>query len=180
MPKVFVYFRNFKKLTNFFLSLVVFRKNWRVQSGGFPLIQLFWVNSDSPHQKTVRWVDSSTQAHGSWTSLLQDLFGLLPGSKEFSLGLLVFDSFPWSVLKEYSASYSLLYWRRPRSVTFLFGCMQADSSSTCLQFSVPFPYVFSSSSFFFWASLTFVLLQQLSVGSGSRAQRCLVLWIWGC
>ena len=100
MPKVFVYFRNFKKLTNFFFSLVVFRKNWRVQSGGFPLIQLFWVNSDSPHQKTVRWVDSLTQAHGSWTSLLQDLFGLLPGSKEFSLGLLVFDSFPWSVLRE--------------------------------------------------------------------------------
>ena len=142
MPKVFVYFRNFKKLTNFFLSLVVFQKNWQVQSGGFSLIQLLLVNSDSPHQKTVRWVDSLTQAHGSWTSLLQALFGLLPGSKEFSLGLLVFDSFPWSVLKEYSVPYSLLYWRRPRSVTFLFGCMQADSSSTCLQFSVPFPYVF--------------------------------------
>ena len=173
MPKVFVYFRNFKKLTNFFLSLVVFRKNWRVQSGGFPLIQLFWVNSDSPHQKNceVSWLFDSS----SW-----ELNIPTPGSL-------------WSIAWQQRVLswpfgfwfFSLIHSERIFCVLLSFTLEEAKISdflvcSTCLQFSVPFPYVFSSSSFFFWASLTFVLLQQLSVGSGSRAQRCLVLWIWGC
>ena len=63
MPKVFVYFRNFKKLTNFFLSLVVFQKKlagakWRVFLDSTLICQL---RLTSPKNCEVSWLfDSSS------------------------------------------------------------------------------------------------------------------------